>query len=402
MCQVGTALASKCVDTIATDRACREFAQDVFKYDDRIIANPGPEVCTAPRRPCALLNWGLCSKDSATTPCSDAAYNLYARLQGFRLSRKCFPLVACFKSAASEMFVVVTDTIGKGETVLLCELEAPVATVCRLAHMFVSGKRRPIACTAQMCFSKMLGKLKATSLGDVDFTGLAFQGRIFNHKPVDVENEVGFQLQIPSVADFTMPFVGRLKMGKHAVKEIEPAKLPMGLKHFSPSVAAGAAGKKCNNSDLVGEPDESAQSSHHSADKAAAGMEGDCDADSDPDSEIHDPEGAGDENPDEVPSGMRLGIVGFDVTPTNAAKCWCCKAPLGKGNLRLWWRAKAKMLEKSMHVKCAEDMSFSAADVTPAHIRMSIQFLTASIVSEETAATAAQLKAVVDAFRTVS
>ena len=88
-----------------------------------------------------------------------------------------------------------------------------------------------------------------------------------------------------------------------------------------------------------------------------------------------------------MPSGGKLGIMAFDVTPTAAAQCWVCKdkgldkkvCSLGKHKHRLWYRQKPGQAEKSLHVACVLNSSFMSAKshtVTSAHLNHSIAFLT--------------------------
>ena len=166
-----------------------------------------------------------------------------------------------------------------------------------------------------------------------------------------------------------VPLKIKLK-GKAAAKKAEPdVKLPFGLLDAASDVGLTMFAKT--------------ESKHkHGIDSDAE----DSGIDSDDGSDSHGTAGDSDAEVAVIPSGMRLGIVALDITPSSRAKCWVCASKdcggaenIPQGQARFWYRLKSANLEKSTHAKCILDQSFTTTGIarscSEVHIRHSLQFL---------------------------
>ena len=116
------------------------------------------------------------------------------------------------------------------------------------------------------------------------------------------------------------------------------------------------------------------------------------------DDEEQPPEDDGDVQPPEeddvsVPSGQRVGIVGWDVAANNRARCILCLSKqmpddatvVRKGDDRFWWRAGPTRLEKSLHASCVLDGSLRRwPEATEQMFTMSIRFLRCELAKHPT------------------
>ena len=120
LCSMSSALKPEYVtnDSIVT---CRGFVKATFGYDGTIVENPN--VDTSLRLPFAIRNWGLCSKDSLLKACRLGSENIYKQLQSTGIGRGQLPIIAKLSVLGECVYVVITDTVGKGETVLAAFLD---------------------------------------------------------------------------------------------------------------------------------------------------------------------------------------------------------------------------------------------------------------------------------------
>ena len=101
-------------DSIKTSRA---LVKDAFGHDGAVI--PNPAVNTTPRLPCAIQNWGLCSKDPLLKASKQSTLNIYRLLKKNNISRDKFPIFAKLSVAGGIVHVAIADTVGNGETVIV-------------------------------------------------------------------------------------------------------------------------------------------------------------------------------------------------------------------------------------------------------------------------------------------
>ena len=116
-----SALAPAWVALEPTQQDCAKEVADIFNYDPRVIVNP-QRVKTDIRLPCGIAYWGLCIKDIVRMMCKHGAVNAYYMLKARHIDRTVFPVIIELQIGACVQFHLLTDTIGKGATLLLLEL----------------------------------------------------------------------------------------------------------------------------------------------------------------------------------------------------------------------------------------------------------------------------------------
>ena len=198
-------------------------------------------------------------------------------------------------------------------------------------------------CTAQMAFSSLLHRAaKAAGTPTHKFKTITVELPNFDLARGE-KGGLAFELRdSDGWKRFDMPLHAKLAVPKpHVKKTVLAFGLQMDDGHGGPHASG----------DKPDESDEKEKGEEHAVDDVGAPT-----LEEDPPTVVEAP--TLEEDPPTVveeavlPSGMRLGIVGYDHAPTNRAKCWVCSRNVMKNELRLWWRAKAPNLEKSMHYTC--------------------------------------------------
>ncbi len=384
LCSMSSALKPEFVtnDSLA---ACKALVNDASKHDGTIAQNP--EVDTCHRMPCVIRNWGLCSKDPLLQSSNRGTLNIYREFNNNSISRNQFPIITKLSVLGESLCVAITDTVGKGETVLVAFVEFDSDENAKLQHVKVANCTGPqLRCAfSQQVIHQLLhraaakNKISPTKVESIDVS--YFVGAV----PVCLDGGLAFHVG-----------GGQETRSKVPLKSVIPAtagrkeatasdgsgkvKMPFGL-----SMAAFGAKKQeqmQNEEDAGGSG--GADKEDKEKDKMHAG--GHAGADGDGDDDLLGPEPEPSDFWDDMPSGSKLGIMGIDIAPGHSAKCWVCVSKaldnkvckVSKDSIRLWYRHKPGQAEKSMHLQRVTDAFKHAtckSDATDLHIDHSMKFL---------------------------
>ena len=149
-------------DSIAT---CRTFMKDHFAHDVTIVENPKGSK-TSLSMPCAIKNRALCSKDLLLKACTLGSENIYKQLKSDGVGRGQFPIIAKLSVLPESVYVLITDTVGKGETVLTAILDY-VDEVWSLKQVAgANGSIEPQCAFSQQIIHELLGRAAAKNNAD--------------------------------------------------------------------------------------------------------------------------------------------------------------------------------------------------------------------------------------------
>ena len=162
LCSMTSALKQEYVtnDSIPT---CRGFVKDAFGHDGAIVENPN--VDTSLRLPCAIRNWGLCSKDSLLNASTRGTVNIYRQLKRNNIGRDKLPIILKLSVLGECVYVIITDTVGRGETILVACLDFDDQA---WSLQQVKGARavEPRCAFSQQLIHELLGRAAAKSKVD--------------------------------------------------------------------------------------------------------------------------------------------------------------------------------------------------------------------------------------------
>jgi hypothetical protein len=238
LCSASSALKSEYI-TDDTAPACRAFVKTAFGYDESVVMNP--KCSMKPQLPCALRNWGLCSKDVLRSAAATGTANLYRLMQQNDLCRGKFPIIAKLKLMDVCSQVAITDTIGKGETILLVHLNFDSilnAWMLELAAPGPGGKQQPHCAFSQQAIRQLLQdaavkhKVNASSFSSFDVEFFS------NPVPVSCDGTLALRKSPDQEAiSHTVPLNVMLAKAKLSKEEAEAGasgpRLPFGLMALS-------------------------------------------------------------------------------------------------------------------------------------------------------------------------
>ena len=136
-------------------KTCKALVKDLFEHDGAVI--PNPAVNTAPRLPCAIRNWGLCSQDPLLQASTMGTMNIYKQLKNNNISRDQFPSFAKLSASGVTVHVAITDTVGKGETILVALADFDDNE----SVWSLQGEGEPRCATSQQVIHQLLHKAAA-------------------------------------------------------------------------------------------------------------------------------------------------------------------------------------------------------------------------------------------------
>ena len=274
------------------------------------------------------------------------SFNVYAGLKNLKIRRGSFPLVVRFSFGEHAPKVVCfTDYIGKGDTTLYLDLDS--AGSSGILRLSVSGGL-PSCLTGQRLFLALLDEA-AGAAGPPD----TFQMELLERKVVRDGAEFGFDQNAEVTHTMTLSTVVRLGVRLKATREKkkdldEKPALPFGLS-FGPTEL-----------DMSGFTEHCAESSH------VTKSDGESDSDEEPFEEQVGAKAVETASKEDVSvnmavvPGRKLGICGFDMTPSDRSRCIVCLhaglpdtvAKIEKDSHRFFCRLKVNKPDRSVHSAC--------------------------------------------------
>ena len=167
LCSASSALKTEYV-TNATAPACKAFVKTAFGYDESVV--PNPKESMKPRLPCAIRNWGLCSQDVLLNACTTGTVNLYRLMQQNDLRRGQLPIIATLELMSVCCQIVITDTVGKGETVLLAHLNFDSSVSAWMLEESGGGKQPHCAFSQQVIRQLLQGAAVKHKVNPTEFS----------------------------------------------------------------------------------------------------------------------------------------------------------------------------------------------------------------------------------------
>ena len=371
LCSMTSALKPEFVtnDPIPT---CRTLVKDVFGHDGTIVENP--KVDTSPSMPCAIKNWGLCSKDSLLQSCKRGTLNIYRQLKQLKHNsinlRSQFPIFAKLSVLDEVVWVAICDTIGRGETVVVALVNVDSDENVQLQQVKVANRSEPRCAFSQQIIQQLLNRAAAKNKMSSPTSIVEMSVSYFvDAKPVDLEGSLAFRLAQETRCKVPLNSVVPVTAGAESSGGSTIRKTFFGLS----DIAFGSQSnqkmmQKQSEEEQLGGAGGGADKDQDKLDKVKvvkekkmdAGGDAAEDTDAGEDLAIPDPSDAW----DGMPSGSKLGVMGIDKAPGHAAKCWVCVAKgetdkkintVKKNEIRMWYRLKPGQAEKSMHVRCLAD-----------------------------------------------
>ena len=343
-----------------------------FDYDPEITPNPPGGM--APRKSCHERFWGVCCADPLCGPVQALTYNMYFAIHDLeKLGRPDFPLLARLSlndECAAD--VLICETVGRGDTVILIKLCAAAGEV-RLLELETAGGR-PIIATAQQVLRKLYSGANAT----VE-TNPTVEFSCFPRNPQVQGGKVCFDLNDAAMVRFMYNLPAAYKWqavkARRAAAATAGSGLPFGLAGTAPD---GPCFKGVDDDDAVVAGSAAAAKARGGSDSDSGVEALECD-EAAPDDvvRLQAEENAGDA------AGERLGIVGFDFAKSGRSRCVCCESRfkfsdrrilIGEGEFRYAHRAKRNKPERHLHERCLSHV-FALDGHTAAHTRRSVQFL---------------------------
>ena len=327
---MSSALKPECVLVEPTVSECAAQMSSLFKYDDEVIPNP-KNTKTSMRLPCAIANWGVCSKGTFGGKCVFGTGNMYNKMQELKITRAKLPIVCTLQIGQARDTLCITDTLGKGTCVFLIYMEnvEEQGVVFKVAHRMHRGREVevPVCSTSQLTISNLLQRASAESGLDpsafsvMKFVVLPLRGFRGDGNKLTFKEDNMNPIQVVE----TVVSLNKVVLVSDEKKSAAP---------FSLHTAFGG-------SDEIPDP---------------------ADDDDDDDGK----EESVTEKVDAIPSGRRLGLISIDRTTTTTARCWVClqfpanaeHAKLQKDDIRLWWRNVAGKCENSMRPLCFTSKAF--------------------------------------------
>ena len=284
--------------------------------------------------------------------------NAYSMLKAWGTTRSQMPFPVTFtikkKSVDVERCYMLCDTLGKGETVFLMALE-PVegdASLWKLRTVLDHGYRVPACVTSQLALCSLLKASEAAGGGAaLTQSSVRLSRSAFTPVAHDDEGRRSVAFRLGAVLrDGVVPLKHKLGDGSvpaAAAKQEQHEVKPFGLDLDAIFGVKAPAGEGLGEDDLP-EPPKAKQPKLDKA-KAKVKAVGDDDDDS------GGGNGGDEERPEDIariPNGSRLGIVGYQVAPTDRAMCLVCNGKIFKGVAKFFWRQHNGKAEKSMHCAC--------------------------------------------------
>ena len=225
LCSMSSALKPEYVtnDSIVT---CRGFVKATFGYDGTIVENPN--VDTSLRLPCAIRNWGLCSKDSLLKACRLGSENIYKQLQSTGIGRGQLPIIAKLSVLGECVYVVITDTVGKGETVLAAFLDFGDEAWSLQQVAGARGSVEPRCAFSQQLIQELLGRAAAKS--KIDPTKISSMAASFvNPVPFSLGGKLAFRPGSETLCNIPLDSAIPAKKASKAKAHGGAARGPLGL-----------------------------------------------------------------------------------------------------------------------------------------------------------------------------
>ena len=197
-----------------------------FGYDGTIVENPN--VDTSLRLPCAIRNWGLCSKDSLLKACRLGSENIYKQLQSTGIGRGQLPIIAKLSVLGECVYVVITDTVGKGETVLAAFLDFGDEAWSLQQVAGARGSVEPRCAFSQQLIQELLGR--AATKNQIDPTKISSMAASFvNPVPFSLGGKLAFRPGSETLCNIPLDSAIPAKKATKAKAHGGAARGPLGL-----------------------------------------------------------------------------------------------------------------------------------------------------------------------------